>query len=96
MMNKDVYTEVREKVLNHNGIERSFITLAYAQTLDGIISILPSLPVNLSNVKTEIFTHRLCALHDAIFIGIGTLVADDPLPSIPSYISIRNTIPAII
>lgn len=58
---------------------RPFVTLSYAQSLDGSISIRPTAPVRLSNSETQIFTHRLRANHHAILIGIGTLLADDPL-----------------
>jgi 3,4-dihydroxy 2-butanone 4-phosphate synthase/GTP cyclohydrolase II len=79
VVNRDVFAEAQKKLLNHNGIERPFITLSYAQTLDGSISICPSLPVKLSNGDTQLLTHKLRSIHDAILIGIGTLLADDPL-----------------
>lgn len=57
---------------------RPFVTLSFAQSLDGSISIVPSASVRLSNFRSQVFTHKLRAAHDAILIGIGTLIADDP------------------
>ncbi|GAB4332929.1 MAG: hypothetical protein Kow0037_10910 [Calditrichia bacterium] len=57
---------------------RPYITLTFAQSLDGSISIVPSESVALSNREALKMTHRLRASHDAILIGIGTLLADDP------------------
>ena len=78
--------EIFEKTLSilnnsngHNGrIKRPHITLSFAQSLDGSISLHPTAPVRLSNNQTQIFTHQLRAIHDVILIGIGTLIADDP------------------
>jgi 3,4-dihydroxy 2-butanone 4-phosphate synthase/GTP cyclohydrolase II len=58
--------------------QRPFVTLSFAQSLDGSIALEPSAPVKLSNHDTQIFTHHLRAAHEAILIGIGTLIADDP------------------
>ena len=58
--------------------KRPFVTLSFAQSLDGSIALDPSAPVKLSNHDTQIFTHHLRAAHEAILIGIGTLIADDP------------------
>jgi 3,4-dihydroxy 2-butanone 4-phosphate synthase/GTP cyclohydrolase II len=58
---------------------RPFVTISFAQSLDGSIALYPSAPVKLSNESSQIFTHHLRAAHQAILIGIGTLMADDPL-----------------
>lgn len=60
-------------------IKRPFVTLSYAQSVDGSISLKPTKAVQLSNKQTQTLTHRLRAKHDAILIGIGTLISDDPL-----------------
>jgi len=55
-----------------------WVTLAYAQSLDGSIAAHPGTPLALSNLVALEITHRLRAMHRAILIGIGTLLADDP------------------
>jgi len=55
-----------------------FITLTYAQSLDGSIALESGTPLSISGEQALQFTHRLRALHDGILIGIGTVLSDDP------------------
>lgn len=55
-----------------------FVTLSYAQSLDGSIATRPGRPLALSGPEALALTHRLRAAHDAILVGIGTVLADDP------------------
>lgn len=57
---------------------RPFITLTYAQSLDGSIASQPGKPTPISGQKSLALTHELRASHDAILVGIGTVLADDP------------------
>ena len=57
---------------------RPAITVSYAQSLDGSIAALPGEPLRLSGARALGLTHRLRARHDAILVGIGTVLADDP------------------
>ncbi len=57
---------------------RPFITLSYAQSLDGCIAACRGRPLALSGPDALVLTHRLRAVHDVIVIGIGTLLSDDP------------------
>lgn len=58
--------------------ERPFVTLSYAQSLDGSISAQQGQPFALSGPESLRMTHQLRAEHDAILVGIGTVLADDP------------------
>lgn len=60
------------------GSVRPCVTLSYAQSLDGSIAIHRSSPFALSCSEALELTHRLRAVNDAILVGIGTLLADDP------------------
>ncbi|MAT96404.1 MAG: GTP cyclohydrolase II [Anaerolineaceae bacterium] len=70
--------DASESGLVEHKTSRPWITLAYAQTLDGSITskkgekLLISGPISLAQ------THRLRSLHDGILVGIGTILADDP------------------
>ena len=55
-----------------------YVTLTYAQSLDGSIAGLPGHPLPLSGQESMALTHRLRAAHDAILVGIGTVLADNP------------------
>lgn len=54
------------------------ITLAYAQSLDGSLAARRGEPLALSGPEAMRMTHQLRAEHDAILVGIGTVLADDP------------------
>lgn len=57
---------------------RPFVTLTYACSLDGMISLAPRVRTTLSGLETKAMTHYLRLNHDAILVGVGTAVADDP------------------
>ncbi len=57
---------------------RPYVTLTYAQSLDGAIAARPGHPLALSCRESQTMTHVLRAAHDAILVGIGTVLADDP------------------
>ncbi|ORX57838.1 bacterial bifunctional deaminase-reductase [Piromyces finnis] len=55
------------------------VTLTYAQTLDGFISGMPNTPpLLISGKESMLMTHCLRNKNDAIMIGIGTLLNDNP------------------
>jgi len=56
-----------------------FITIKYAQSLDGRIATVQGNTRWISSERARKFTHRLRAQHDAIMVGRGTVFADDPL-----------------
>jgi riboflavin-specific deaminase-like protein len=57
---------------------RPFITVSYAQSVDGSIATRSRQPIGLSGPDSARLTHQIRACSDAILIGIGTLLADDP------------------
>lgn len=74
MLNLDLLT-VPRKSPQH---DRPFVTLSYAQSLDGSIAARRGAQLVLSGTESMMMTHRLRADHDAILVGIGTVLADDP------------------
>ncbi len=57
---------------------RPLVTLSYAQSLDGSIADRPGRPLALSGSQAMAMTHGLRAAHEAILVGIGTVLADNP------------------
>ena len=55
-----------------------FVTLSYAQSIDGSIAARPARPFALSSDKSLEMTHLLRSRHDALLVGINTVLADDP------------------
>jgi len=57
---------------------RPAVTLSFAQTLDGCIATADHRTLSLSSPASQVMTHRLRAAHDAILVGVGTVLVDDP------------------
>jgi GTP cyclohydrolase II len=57
---------------------RPFVTLCYAQSIDGSLAAVSGKPLALSGIESLKLTHRLRAAHGAIMVGIGTVLSDDP------------------
>jgi GTP cyclohydrolase II len=55
-----------------------FVTLSYAQSIDGSIAARPARPVTLSSDQSFLMTHVLRSNHQGLLVGINTILADDP------------------
>jgi riboflavin-specific deaminase-like protein len=74
----DALTGLFERLRSAQPTWRPFVTLSYAQSLDGSIALVPGVHLDLSSPPALVFTHRLRSAHDAILVGIGTVLADNP------------------
>lgn len=59
-------------------LEKPFLTLTYATSLDSRLSLSPGSPTALSGLASKSTTHHLRSFHAAILVGVGTANADDP------------------
>ncbi len=57
---------------------RPYVTLTFAQSLDGSLATRRGEPLAISGPEALRMTHQLRAGHDALLVGIGTVLADDP------------------
>jgi len=57
---------------------RPYVTVTWAQCIDGSIAGSNREPLRISGDDSMRLTHTLRASHDAILVGIGTLLADNP------------------
>ena len=75
-----ILSDVQAVLERPNGSDgtRPRITLTYAQSLDGCISAERGSSTAISNDGSRKLTHSLRSMHDAILIGVNTVVVDDP------------------
>ncbi len=55
-----------------------YVTIKYAQTLDGRIATKTGNSQWISSEALRKYVHRLRAINDCIMVGVGTVIADDP------------------
>ncbi|GAA5866663.1 hypothetical protein JCM3774_001950 [Rhodotorula dairenensis] len=71
---------------------KPFVTLTWAQSIDGKISGKDKAQVAISGTESLRFTHRLRELHDSILVGVGTVLNDDPslTARVPSLLPLES------
>jgi GTP cyclohydrolase II len=65
-----------------NNPKLPFVTLTFAQSIDGSIAAKAGQQMYLSNKHSQTMTHKLRAIHDGIMVGISTVITDDPQLSV--------------
>jgi 3,4-dihydroxy 2-butanone 4-phosphate synthase/GTP cyclohydrolase II len=74
----DVLKATDARLAQVNPADRPFVTVSYAQSLDGSIARRDGRPLTLSSPPSLFRTHALRARHDGLLVGVGTVLADDP------------------
>lgn len=61
-----------------SGPPRPFVTLTFATSLDSALSLAPGVRTTLSGPESKAMTHYLRSRHNAILVGVSTVLADNP------------------
>lgn len=69
--------------------DATFVALKLAQTLDGRIAEAPGLRTAITGPEAKVETHRLRAGFDAVMVGSGTVLVDDPLLTVRENVPVR-------
>lgn len=70
---------LNQAFITFHTLQRPFVTLKWAQSEDGLMGGMPgTAPVRFSSALTMTLMHRRRALCDAILVGGGTALADNP------------------
>lgn len=74
-----LYTQERGSICQRPSLaSRPFVTLTWAQSIDGKIAGPNGRQVRLSGDESMYMTHRLRARHSSIMVGVNTMMSDDP------------------
>ena len=80
---------------SHAQRQRPYVTVTYAQSLDGSIAHAQGQTLNLSNEHSLRLTHQVRAEHDGILVGINTVMRDNPRLSV-RLVEGKNPQPIVI
>jgi len=76
---EDECRRVNEPFVKHVTTGRPFVILKSAMTLDGKTATATGDSRWVTNESSRRYVHRLRSMVDAVMVGVGTLIADDPL-----------------
>jgi len=64
--------------VKHRKTGLPLVTLKFAQTLDGKMATVTGDSKWISGFCSLLFAHRLRSIHDAVLVGVDTIIRDDP------------------
>ncbi len=92
-------SRVMQGYLKMRSSNNPFVTLKLAMTNEGVMGVRDKQQVRITGSESKAQTHLMRARHDAILVGIGTVLSDDPgltcrLPGLEARSPIRVVLDA--
>ncbi len=84
--------ELNKVYIKHITTKLPFVTVKYAMSIDGKIATKTGDSKWISNDKSRRFVHRLRSISDAVLVGAGTVIKDNPRLT-PRHCRVVNKIP---
>jgi len=84
VLERECFELIDDFVANLNS-ERPFVSLKLALTLDGALADSRGTSKWITGEEARAFVHRLRSYHNAVMVGIGTVLKDDPLLTVREY-----------
>lgn len=93
---RDQAARMNRMYVHHRATGRPFVTLKMAQSLDGAVAVRPGERRELTGKPAARYTRTLRYEHDAVMVGVGTVLVDDPLltvrPNKPRAVPYRRVV----
>jgi len=84
ILERECFELIDDFIVNLNS-ERPFVSLKLALTLDGALADSEGTSKWITGKEARAFVHRLRSCHNAVMVGIGTVLKDDPLLTVREY-----------